>query len=153
MLEKVSAGGPVSHDDSSSDLPLYVSLERALLRTRIEVEVLLALLVGYPGEVLRFLRALLAGKANAARFLRQRQTILDAGSMPCDQDVLDYICKVRAQGRPVILVSDISGAFAERTARAVPVFDEIVGPMGTSTSEDESTLSRIRDNANGKSFD
>jgi 4-hydroxybenzoate polyprenyltransferase len=84
--------------------PLVIDVERALLKTNLFLEALLALLSVSPMAVLRALMRLPAGRGafEAAIFA---QTGLAVDTLPLDEGVAGLARDAAAQGRPVVLAS------------------------------------------------
>ncbi len=121
---------------------LVVDLEGPLTRTSLEDEV--------------FWTALASGAAGARQALRAGVTrktgsivtsdlagALDVATLPYDRDMVDYLARERAEGFRTVLMSRRSQDLADRVAVHLGIFDEVIGPDGTTTMSEAEVTERL----------
>src|SRR5258705_830013 len=159
MLEKHWVDAPAQRESEHGSRPLYVSLERSLLRASLQSEILLALITAAPGELLRLPRCVPGGRAKVRELLVRQAALIEPSGMPYNQDLLAYLRQERRRGRQIVLVTESSLELAERTARALELFDSVICSCEGMPSREgmapgaHSTLSRILDDTGGQPFD
>jgi len=111
---------------SSFPIPLIVDMDGTLTRSDTLHEALLGLIARRPGRVIKVVTWLKGGKA-AFKAKVIEETDLDVSGLPLREEVLSLIEQVRADGRPVLLVSASHQKQVDEVAEYVAVFDEAVG--------------------------
>lgn len=109
--------------------PLYVDLDGTLIATDLLWEALRALLRARPAQVALGPLWLARGRARLkAEWADRVQLPVDA--LPYRAEVLEYVAKARARGRPVILASASPRPWVEAVAQHLGVFDDVLATDG-----------------------
>jgi 4-hydroxybenzoate polyprenyltransferase/phosphoserine phosphatase len=101
--------------------PLVVDLDGTLVRSDLLIETAFSELGARPQSVVDMVRALFQGKAALKHRLAQ-PVEFDPSILPYDDEVLAYIRRARAEGRPVYLASASNRRLVEAVADHVGLF-------------------------------
>ena len=113
--------------------PLCVDLDGTLIRTDLLWESLLALLKQSPLSIFQLPFWLLKGKAAFKHEIARRVT-LDAGTLPYDQALVEFLANERRSGRDLVLATASHESFARAVAAHLELFDERVFGSDASTN-------------------
>lgn len=118
---------PTSDSELSLDrTPLVVDLDGTLIRSDLLIESFLGLVGHNPFAAIRSLGALADGKA-AFKARLADTVIIDAATLPFDEDVLRLIREAREAGRPVHLASASDERYVAAVAEHLGLFDSAIG--------------------------
>jgi 4-hydroxybenzoate polyprenyltransferase/phosphoserine phosphatase len=134
------------------DRPLYVDMDGTLLATDLLWELIVLLIKINPALLLRAPFWLLKGKA----FFKQQLAShlpLDAALLPYNESVIAFLARERRRGRHIILATASDRLAAERVARHVGVFSDVLASDGRSNLAGRVKLSAILRHADGMAFD
>ncbi len=109
--------------------PLYVDLDGTLAATDLLWEALRALLRERPSSILMGPLWLARGRARLKAEWAERVRI-PVDTLPYREDVLEYVERARAEGRPVVLASASPRAWVDAVARHLGVFDDVLASDG-----------------------
>lgn len=110
-------------------VPLCVDLDGTLLRGDSLAESIVRLLRSEPWILLRFPGWLTAGRARFKDRVAAR-TRIDPATLPYNEELLDYLRRERANGRPVFLVTASHIATARDVAAHLGIFDGVIASDG-----------------------
>lgn len=110
-------------------LPLYVDLDGTLISTDLLWEALRALLRERPSSIALGPLWLARGRARLKGEWAERVR-LPVDTLPYRADVLAYVDRARAEGRPVVLASASPRSWVEDVARHLGVFDDVLATDG-----------------------
>jgi 4-hydroxybenzoate polyprenyltransferase/phosphoserine phosphatase len=110
-------------------VPLCVDLDGTLIRSDLLHESALRLLRGGPHLVLALPLWLASGKAGLKRRIAGHVT-LDVGSLPYDEEVVEWIRGERAAGRRVVLCTASDASYAKAVADHLGLFDDVIASDG-----------------------
>ena len=113
--------------------PLCVDLDGTLIRTDLLWESLMALLKQSPLSIFRLPFWLLKGKAFFKHEIARRVT-LDAGTLPYDQALVEFLSDERRSGRELVLATASHVTFARAVGAHLGLFDERVFGSDASTN-------------------
>jgi 4-hydroxybenzoate polyprenyltransferase/phosphoserine phosphatase len=118
-----------STQEAGQQVPLVVDLDGTLIRTDLLQESALKLLRLQPLSALALPSWLFGGKANLKRRIADRVP-LDVGSLPYDDQLLDWLRSERANGRQVVLCTATDERYARQVAEHVGLFDDVIASDG-----------------------
>lgn len=124
----------------STQIPLVVDLDGALLRTDSLLESALAMARTQPQRLFHLPVALLGGRASCKAFVGA-SVELDAGSLPLNAPLLDLLRQQRESGRTLVLATGRNQRIAEAIAARLGLFDLVLAgdaeadPQGGATAE------------------
>ncbi|MCT4331783.1 UbiA family prenyltransferase [Paracoccus sp. YLB-12] len=124
QAELLDAGGNAGFAPDA--VPLIVDMDGTLCRTDTLHEGVLGLMAQNPLQALRLPVWLRDGKAGFKRHVADRH-LIDAATLPYDDDVLDLIQIARNEGRPVALISAADHRQVEAVANHLGLFDLALG--------------------------
>ena len=110
---------------TEKNIPLCVDLDRALVKTDILLESLLALLRSNIWYIFILPCWLLKGKAYLKSMIANRATI-DVEKLPYNQEVVKFIAGEKDKGREVVLVTATNILYAEQIAKYLEIFSLVV---------------------------
>jgi len=111
--------------DTEKNIPLCVDLDRALVKTDVLLESLLALLRSNIWYIFILPCWLLKGKAYLKSMIANRATI-DVEKLPYNQEVVKFIAGEKDKGREVVLVTATNILYAEQIAKYLEIFSLVV---------------------------
>ena len=111
---------------AEADIPLCVDLDGTLVRTDTLIECLFALLRDNPWQAFQIPYWLGKGLPYTKRKIQSLHSI-DAGLLPYNQDVLDFVKRERSKGRRTVLVTASHQDLAAKVAEHLQCFDEAHG--------------------------
>lgn len=123
-------------ESSEFGIPLVVDLDRALSRTNLLIESIVALLRQQPSCVLVLPLWMLRGRG----FLNEqigRRISLDPSLIPYRSDLVKYLRKEKAAGRSLVLATSADHELAQRIAEHLMIFDYVLTTDGVGNSRDE----------------
>ena len=133
-------------------LPLFVDLDKTLLRTDLLWEAVINLIFQKPWFLLLLPVWLLKGKADFKQAVFERVTIKPT-DLPYNASVLALIHEARAQERPVMLATASPRFVAEAIASHLGLFDGILGSTGTENLSGSKKLEAILARTSQQPFD
>lgn len=128
--------------------PICVDLDRALLRTNLAYETLVALGKQRPRLMLRLPGWLARGGRAALKAELARHTHIDGATLPLDEELLGRLRAAHARGRELALFSSLDQAIVEGVARRLGIFRTARGNL----ADRERKLEAMRE-AYGEDFD
>ncbi|MDH3468262.1 MAG: haloacid dehalogenase-like hydrolase, partial [Gammaproteobacteria bacterium] len=136
----------------SPDVPLYVSLDGALIKSDIDFELFFALLAR--SFTFLFLAPiwLLKGKANFKQQIALR-TDLDPALLPYNQKFLRYLREQKKSGRTIILITAANKIYAQKIANHLDLFDEVLASDEQSILYDDRKAASIQSKQGTHEFD
>lgn len=127
-------------DIPSEALPLCVDLDGTLVNTDTLIESGLLLLKKNPLYVFAMFYWLLSGKAHLKEQISSR-TLLNVGALPYNLELMEWLQKQQANGRPLVLVTAASQRIADSIAGHHDIFSQAIG----STAENNLSARNKRD--------
>jgi len=115
---------------STGTRPLVVDLDGTLLRANLLVETAFEYVKVNAFKAIRLIGWARRGRAYLKRRLAL-ETQLDPGSLPLNEQLVDYLGSQAALGRRIILVTASDVLLAERVAARFPFISGVVGSDGT----------------------
>ncbi len=111
-------------DKTVDDIPLCVDLDGTLIRSDLLLESAIALLKRRPLMVFLLPFWLLAGRSTLKQNIA-RHVDMDAGNLPYQRELIEFLKRKHAEGRPIVLVTASHRKFAEGVARKLGFFDRV----------------------------
>lgn len=111
--------------------PLCVKLNGAVIRGDIFPEAVFQLLRQEPRTAYRLPRWLLGGKARLKEEVARRVE-LDIATLPYNEPFIEFLRGEKAKGRPLLLVTGTNWKNADRIARHLDLFDDVIASDGES---------------------
>jgi 4-hydroxybenzoate polyprenyltransferase len=131
---------------SQEEVPVYVDLDRTLIRTDLLVEAVACLARTKPWKLpLLGWYLLIRGKAATKAWLADL-VLPDPALLPYNKTVLDLIEEKRKRGLPVILATASNRRYAEAVAAHLGVFDEVLASSESVNLKGEEKLAAIHAN-------
>jgi 4-hydroxybenzoate polyprenyltransferase len=117
---------PTAQDEA---VPLCVDLDGTLVRTDVLWESVAQLLKRRPFDLLRLPFWLMRGRAHLKRQIAAR-TDVNPAHLPYHQEFIDFLRAERGKGRTLVLATASDAGPAERVAKHVGLFREVVASNG-----------------------
>lgn len=109
----------------SAQLPLVVDLDGTLIRTDLLAETANQFLIDHPVQSVRLLAWLAQGKSALKTHLAAASGV-DAATLPYNDHLLEWLREQRAQGRQLVLATASHHTLADRVARHLGLFDDVL---------------------------
>jgi 4-hydroxybenzoate polyprenyltransferase len=132
--------------------PLYVDLDGTLTHSDLLLESLLALMRNNPLSLLLLPDWLTKGKGYLKAEVACRVEI-DAGQLPYNLPFVDYLRAEHARGRRLVLATASTRSYAERVARHLGIFDDVIASSDHENLSGAAKCRAILDHNGGAPFD
>ena len=129
--------------------PLCVDLDGTLVKSDTLVDSLLLLVRSRPLDALKTPLWAMRGKANLKREVSAR-VALSAEHLPYNRPLLEYLMEQRGHGRKLYLATGADAALAQRIARHLGIFEDVLASDGTTNLTGKSKLSSFRNRFAGE---
>jgi len=129
MQSSVFAWEVLWEEEAASSRPLCVNLDGTLVSTDTLWECVLWLFRRRPWLLLVAPFWLIAGRANFKQRVAER-AVLDPASLPYREDLLAALRRLKQSGRKLVLATAADREIAERVAKHLGLFDEVVSSDG-----------------------
>jgi 4-hydroxybenzoate polyprenyltransferase len=128
--------------------PLCVDLDGTLVKSDTLVDSLLLLVRTRPLDALKTPLWALRGKANLKREVTARVT-LNVEHLPYNRPLLEYLMAQRGQGRKLYLATGADSGLAERIARHLNIFEDVLASDGATNMTGGNKLAGFRSRFDG----
>jgi 4-hydroxybenzoate polyprenyltransferase len=135
---------------SATSAPLVVDLDGTLTPTDTLVESIISAVKQSPVNLLCLPFWLLSGKAGFRQSVA-RYANIDAQLLPYREDLLCYLREEKAKGRQIILATAANRSIADRVAKHLGLFDQVLASDATQNLKGKAMLHAIQDSI-GKPF-
>lgn len=122
---------------------ICVDLDGTLVRTDLFFEAAIRLVKENPFNLVRLVLWLLRGRSVAKEHVAQRVDI-DAGSLPYETRLLEYLRRQKAEGKCLILATASHHIHAERVAVHLGIFDHVLATQAPTNMKSGNKLAAIR---------
>jgi 4-hydroxybenzoate polyprenyltransferase len=137
---------------ATAEPPLYVDLDGTLTHGDLLLESLLALMRKNPLSLLLLPDWLTRGKGYLKAEVARRVEI-DAAMLPYNTPFVEYLRAEHARGRRLILATASTRGYAERVARHLGIFDDVVASSDQENLSGPAKCHAIREHNGGAPFD
>jgi 4-hydroxybenzoate polyprenyltransferase len=135
--------------DGGGQVPLYVDLDGTLVATDLLWEGVVLLARRSPWRLLRTAFTTLPRGRAAFKHEIARVAVLDVATLPYREDTVTRVRAARASGRPVVLATAADGLNAERVARHLGAFTDVLASDGTTNLRGRTKLAAVQAHAGG----
>jgi len=141
----------VENLSASHVIPIYVDMDGTLVSTDIAQELILQCFKKF--DLLSKLAPLvLSGRSRIKRFLADN-TEFSAEHLPYNQVLIDYLKKEKSQGRKIILATASDKLIAEKVAKHLEFFDDIIASEPGSNLKGKHKLKVIKEHSGSAGFE
>lgn len=131
--------------------PIYVDVDRTLLRTDWLHEAMRRFVLSHPWRAWLLLWWLLRGRAYLKARLA-REVDIDPAGLPLHDGLVDYLAQQARRGRPVHLASASPRELVERLARRLGFVGDVLGSEAGLNLKGETKLAAMRRHSGGQPF-
>lgn len=135
-----------------SPLPLVVDLDGTLVKTDLLVESIFALIKQNSLYVFRFPFWLIKGKAYFKRQV-SRRVIIDAGVLPYNNELIEYLRDQRSQGRRLVLATGTDERIVRQVEEYLQLFDLVLASDGSANLSGQAKRKRLVEEFGEDGFD
>jgi 4-hydroxybenzoate polyprenyltransferase/phosphoserine phosphatase len=135
----------------SSQKPLCVDLDRALIKTSTLMEGILAILSSRQ----KIARAALIATADRPAFKQRVAVLADLAPelLPYNKQLIDYLCEQKRRGRPIVLATGADESLARAIADYLGIFDLVIASDGIRNLAGEAKAAELVRRFGRKNFD
>jgi 4-hydroxybenzoate polyprenyltransferase len=152
MSTPITAVDSSSGSDADRAVPLCVDLDGSLVLSDTLHESLLRVLAESPLRIFQVPGWLMHGKAGFKAAIAERHR-LDAGTLPYNLELLDWLKLQKQAGRKLVLVTAAHADIASSVAAHFPIFDEVIASTKDLNLSGESKARALVERFGAKGFD